>query len=126
MLDDQSSKDEDVTENARNDLEAICSLYLEKLLKTRKVVENYWYYHPHIRDPIDDVAMLIRVAITLSDKSLFDKALAVKADRLSLDVSFGIGSAMKRLGLDWCRDGYELFLSLPIPLPELTLFTEYI
>ena len=123
MLDDQSSKDEDVTDNARNDLEALCSLYLEKLKRPREVAENY--YQPKVWNLSDDLVMLIRVAITLSDKSLFEKVLAFKADCLSLDVSFGIGSAMRSHGLEWYRDGYERFLFSPIVLSESTFFIEY-
>lgn len=105
-----SSRGTYATKTMKNDLEAICSLYLEKLKTGRKVVEHP--YEKMIRNPEDDLPMLIRIAIPLSDKSLFERVLAFKANSLPLDIYFEIGSAMKRLGLDWCCDGYECFWSL--------------
>ena len=46
-------------------------------------------------------------AITLRDRTLFENVLQFEAMALSLDAYYEISSAIRTLGLDWCRHGYD-------------------
>ena len=92
------STDSELAEQSKAELENLYSTYFKALqADTGSVIQLY--------DPIEGLSFLIRGALVLNNKTLFDEFVAHDAGSLPQQLFFDIGNKTNDITLDWCRDG---------------------
>ena len=92
------STDQQLAEQSRTELENLYSTYFKALQEdTASVIRLY--------DLVEGLAFLIRGALVLSNKTLFNEFIVYDAASLPQQLFFDIGNKMNDITLDWCQDG---------------------